>query len=436
MAQPPMPLPVRAQSAAPAEGGLAAAGMPAPPAAGPLAATGPVGTPFHARIQAANHSLQWREWAGYVSPSVYADAVDIEYAAIRTAAALIDVSPLYKYRVSGPDALRLVDRVITRRASLLTEGRVIYTPWCDEAGHVVDDGTLARLDDGSIRWTAADPQLRWLELNAGRLDVTIDDVSEATAAVALQGPLARAVLEAATGVAWTDLGYYRRRSGTVGGVRVDVSRTGYTGDLGYEIWTDAGDALAVWDALTEAGAPFGLRPAGLAALDLVRVEAGLILLEVDYTSARHALSPEQAYSPFELGLGRLVDLGKPAFVGRRALLAERDAGGPRRRLVGLALEWDGIERLSRQHGLPPVMSSAVSRAAVPLYTATGRQIGRITSSAWSPTLKALVALASVDADHEPPGTVVAAEWSVEGVRGTVPARVVPLPFLDLPRKRE
>jgi len=403
-----------------------------PPATG----GGAVGTPFHPRVAAANHSLQWREWAGYVSPSMYADGVDIEYAAIRTAAALIDVSPLYKYRVSGPDALRLVDRVITRRASLLTEGRVIYAPWCDEAGRMMDDGTLARLDDGSIRWTAADPQLRWLEMNAGGLDVAIEDVSEATAAVALQGPLARAVLEAATGGSWADLGYYRRRSGTIAGSTVDVSRTGFTGDLGYEIWADAGDAVALWDALSQAGASFGLRPAGLAALDLVRVEAGLILLEVDYTSARHALSPGQAYSPFEVGLGRLVDLAKPAFVGRRALLAERDAGGPRRRLAGLMLDWDGIERLSRQHGLPPVMSSAVSRAAVPVYGGTGRQVGRITSSAWSPTLKALVALASLDAEHEQPGTPVAAEWSVEGVRGTVPARVVPLPFLDLPRKRE
>jgi aminomethyltransferase len=325
--------------------------------------------------------------------------------------------------------------VITRRASLLTEGRVIYSPWCDEAGHVVDDGTLACLDDGSIRWTAADPQLRWLELNAGGLDVTVDDVSEATAAVALQGPLSRAVLEAATGAAWTDLAYYRRRTTTIAGIAVDVSRTGYTGDLGYELWVAAEDAVALWDALTAAGGPFGLRPAGLAALDLVRVEAGLILLEVDYTSARHALSREQRFSPFEMGLGRLVDLGKPAFVGRRALLAEQDAGGPRRRLVGLRLDWDGIESLSRQHGLPPVMASAVSRAAVPVLTATGRQVGRITSSAWSPTLKTLIALASVDAEHERVGTVLRAEWTVEGVRGTVPARVVPLPFLDLPQKR-
>ena len=394
-----------------------------------------VGTPFHPRVVAANRSLQWREWAGYVSPSTYAESVDVEYAAIRDAAALIDVSPLCKYRVSGPDALRLVDRVITRRASLLEPGRVIYSPWCDEGGKVVDDGTLARLDDSSIRWTAADPQLRWLRMNAGGLDIEIEDMSEATAAVALQGPLSRGVLEAATGARWADLAYHRRRAARIGEIEVDVSRTGYTGDLGYELWVAADDAVGLWDALMAAGRAFGLRPAGLAALDLVRVEAGLILLEVDYTSARHALAPDQAYSPFEIGLGRLVDLAKPAFVGRRALASEQRAGGPRRRLVGVELEWDGIERLSRLHGLPPVMPSAVSRAAAPVFNRAGRQVGRMTSTAWSPTLKTLIALASVEAAFERPESALLAEWTIEGVRGTVPARVVGLPFLDLPRKR-
>jgi aminomethyltransferase len=393
------------------------------------------GTPFHERLVPLNRNQAWRDWAGYLSPSVYADSVDIEYTAIRDAAALIDVSPLCKYRLSGPDALRLVDRVITRRAALLEPGRVIYTPWCDEAGKVIDDGTLARLDDGSIRWTAADPQLRWLTMNAGGLDVTIEDVSEETAAVALQGPLARAVLEAATGGTWANLGYYRRRAAHIGDLPIDVTRTGYTGDLGYELWVAADQAVELWDALMEAGRPFNLRPAGLAALDLVRVEAGLILLEVDYTSARHALAPDQAYSPFEIGLGRLVDLAKPAFVGRRALLAEERAGGPGRRLVGLTLDWEGIERLSRAQGLPPVMAPTVSRASAPVFRGAGRQVGRMTSTAWSPTLKAVIALASVEAESAEPGTRLAAEWSVEGVRGTVNARVVELPFLDLPRRR-
>jgi aminomethyltransferase len=156
---------------------------------------------------------------------------------------------------------------------------------------------------------------------------------------------------------------------------------------------------------------------------------------VDYTSARHALAPDQAYSPYEIGLGRLVDLGKPAFVGRRALLAEAGRGGPPRRLVGLQLDWDGIERLSREQGLPPVMSPTVSRGAAPVFGRTGGQVGRMTSTAWSPTLKAVIALASVDASSSAVGTRLAAEWTVEGVRGSVPAHVVPLPFLDLPRRR-
>jgi aminomethyltransferase len=381
-------------------------------------------------------ALAWREWAGYVSPSTY-ESLDVEYAAIRTAAALIDVSPLYKYRLSGPDTLRLVDRVITRQASLLQPGRVIYSPWCDEAGRVVDDGTLARLDDGSVRWTAADPQLRWLELNAGGLDVTIDDVSDTTAVVALQGPLARAVLEAATGASWADLRYYRRRGGRIDRVEVDVTRTGYTGDLGYEIWVASPDAVTVWDALVVAGAPHRVRPAGLAALDLARVEAGLILLEVDYTSARHALSREQAYSPFEIGLGRLVALDKAAdFVGRRALVAEQRSGGPPRRLVGLELDWADIEALHAAQGLPPTAPPVVSRTPVPVFAdGGGRQIGRVTSSGWSPILKTAIALASVPPERAAVGTRVAVEWTVEARRGRVTGRVVELPFLDLPRKR-
>jgi aminomethyltransferase len=272
-------------------------------------------------------------------------------------------------------------------------------------------------------------------MNAGKLDVSIEDVSEATAAVALQGPLSTAVLAAATGATWADLAYYRRRAGRIGDLEIDVTRTGYTGDLGYELWVAAERAVDLWDALMEAGRGFNLRPAGLAALDLVRVEAGLILLEVDYTSARHALAPDQAYSPFEIGLGRLVDLAKPAFVGRRALLAEERAGKPGRRLVGLELDWDGIERLSREQGLPPVMAPTVSRAPAPVFRGSGAQVGRMTSTAWSPTVKAVIALASVEAEASRLGSRLTAEWSVEGVRGRVGARVVGLPFLDLPRRR-
>jgi aminomethyltransferase len=395
-----------------------------------------IGSPFHPRTAPLNRKLQWREWSGYWASSVYADAHDIEYNAIREAAALIDVSPLYKYRVAGPDAERLVDRVITRDATKLKVGQVYYTPWCDEHGKVIDDGTVHRLGDHEFRWTAADPQQRWLTLNARGLDVEIEDVSQSIAAVALQGPLSRAVLEGATGADFGDLRYFRRRASKLGKLDVDVSRTGYTGDLGYEIWMPAEHAPAAWDALIAAGAAYGIRPAGMLALDVVRLEAGLVLLEVDYTSARHALNPEQNYSPYELAMGRLVDLEKAPFVGQLALKAEHAKGGPRRRLVGVSLHWDPIEKLYSAQDLPPGISPNIDRSPVPVFAAGGsQQIGKVTSHGWSPILKRAVGLASVPAASEQPGTRLQVEWTVEGRRGRVDATVVPLPFLDLDRKR-
>jgi aminomethyltransferase len=395
-----------------------------------------IGSPFHERTAALNRKLQWREWSGYWASSAYADALDIEYNAIREAAALIDVSPLYKYSVSGPDATRLVDRVITRDVTKLRVGQVYYTPWCDEHGKVIDDGTVHRLTDDSYRWTAADPQIRWLTLNARGLDVQIEDITETVAAVALQGPFSRAVLEVATGEDFTDLRYFRRRASTLAGIDIDVSRTGYTGDLGFELWIPADRGVDAWDALVAAGKPFGIRPAGMLALDVVRLEAGLVLLEVDYTSARHALNPEQNYSPYELAMGRLVDLGKDDFVGRLALRRERARGGAKRRLVGVALDWDAIDALYHAQDLPPAISASVDRTPVPVYADRGDpQIGKLTSHGWSPILKGAIGLASVPAAYEAVGTKLQAEWTVEGRRGRVEARVVPLPFLDLPRKR-
>ena len=395
-----------------------------------------VGTAFHPRTAPLNRKMQWREWSGYYASSVYADAHDIEYNAVREAAALFDVSPLYKYRVTGPDAPRLVDRVITRDATKLKVGGVFYTPWCDEHGKVIDDGTVHRLGETEFRWTAADPQYRWLTMNARGLDVHVEDESETIAAVALQGPFSRAILEAATGESFADLRYFRRRAAVLGAIEVDVSRTGYTGDLGYEIWVRAERAVEAWDALMAAGADYGIRPAGMLALDVVRLEAGLVLLEVDYTSARHALNPEQNYSPAEIGLGRLVDLEKADFVGKLALRREAAKGGPERRLVGVALDWYGIEGLYSAQDLPPAISPNVNRAPVPVFAPRGSaQIGKLTSHGWSPILKEAIGLASVPAAYEAVGTKLQVEWTVEGRRGRVGATVVPLPFLDLPRKR-
>jgi aminomethyltransferase len=394
-----------------------------------------VGTPFHPRTAPLNRKLQWREWSGYLAASTYHDSHEIEYNAIREAAALIDVSPLYKYLVSGPDSTRLVDRVITRDAERLAVGRVYYTSWCNEDGLVVDDGTVARLDERTYRWTAADPSLRWFRMNARGLDVEIEDVSERVSALAVQGPLSRDVLEALTETSWGDLGYFGRRAAAVGGIPVDVSRTGYTGDLGYEVWVESSRALELWDALARVGSAYGTRPAGMLALDVARIEAGLILIEVDFDSVRRALISEQSFSPFELGiLGRFVDFEKQAhFVGRRALEREQERGGPPRRLVGLELEWEPLEALYASRGLTPALDPAPSRAPLPLYV-RGRQIGKATSTTWSPILKKVVALASVAAEHSGIGTRIEIEWTVEARRSRTPATVVELPFFNPPRK--
>ena len=393
-----------------------------------------VGTAFHSRTAPLNRKLEWREWSGYHAASVYADHHDIEYNAIREAAALIDVSPLFKYRVTGRDAMRLIDRVITRDATKLAVGQVYYTCWCDEHGKVVDDGTVARIDDTTYRWTAANPSLRWFEHNAAGLDVDIEETTETEAALALQGPRARDVLEAATGESFERLRYFRCRRSSVGDVDLDVSRTGYTGDLGYELWVDAARALDLWDRLTEAGRPFGLRPAGLLALDVARLEAGLILIDVDFTSSRYALIAQQTYSPFEINLGWTVSLKKGPFIGRSALEAEVARGGPARRLVGLEMSWDDLEALYMKWDLPPTMPPTAWRTPIPVYS-SGRQIGRATSGTWSPTLKKNIALASVASRHAAEGAQLEVEWTIEAHRSTVSARVVGLPFFDPPRKR-
>jgi aminomethyltransferase len=300
---------------------------------------------------------------------------------------------------------------------------VLYTPWCDERGKVIDDGTVSRLDETTYRWTAADPCYRWLRMNSAGLDVDVRDVTDTLGALALQGPRARAVLEAATGADWSDVRYFRRRGATVGGIDIDVTRTGYTGDLGYELWVDAGSATALWDALMAAGADHGLRPVGIRAMDVARVEAGLVLIEVDYTSARTALTAEHEYSPFE----------KADFVGRRALAAGHEAGVPARRLVGVELDWPGIEAAFARHGLAPAVQATVNRDPIPVFYA-GAQVGRATSTCWSPTLKKMIALASLGSSVRP-DALLEIEWSVEGERGRVGAKIVDLPFLDLERRR-
>jgi aminomethyltransferase len=393
----------------------------------------PIGTAFHERTFALCESLSYREWSGYYAVSAYETHHEHEYNAIRNAAALIDISPLFKYCISGPDAPRLVDRVITRDAAQMSVGQVYYTPWCDEHGKVIDDGTVTRLAEQSYRWTAADPNLRWFSQNAAGLRVQIDDISEQTAALALQGPTSARVLRAAAAADIDQLRYFRMTSGRIAGVPVDISRTGYTGDLGYEIWMPAESALDVWDALMRDGRQFDIRPAGMLALDVARVEAGLLLIDVDFNSAKKALVESQKYTPYEMGLGRLVKTDKAApFVGR-ASLTEEQRRGPARMIVGLEVEWSEVERLYERFGLAPVAPSAASRAHVPVLR-DGKQIGRATTTTWSPTLKKLIALATIDAPFFADGTQVQFEVTIEGVRHLAGATVVRTPFFNPSRK--
>ena len=393
----------------------------------------PVGTAFHERTFQLCESLNYREWSGYYAVSSYEPHHEHEYNAIRNASALIDISPLYKYKLSGKDATRLVDRIITRDMRKVSVGQVIYTPWCDEQGKVVDDGTVSRLEENTYRWTAADPSLRWFTQNASGMDVKIEDISETMAALALQGPTSgRLLMSLVHDADLENLKYFRVTTGTINGVPVEISRTGYTGDLGYEIWVPSDQALTTWDTLMEAGRAFDIHPVGMLALDVARIEAGLLLIDVDFNSSKKALIDEQKYSPFEMGLGRLVHLDKSRFIGQAALIAEKKRG-PARDIVGLEIDWPEVENLYEAVGLPPAVSAIASRAAVPVFM-NGSQVGKATSSTWSPTLKRMIALATVKREHTRLGTRLQFEITVEAKRHRVGATVVKTPFFNPKRK--
>lgn len=393
----------------------------------------PVGTAFHERTFQLCESLSYREWSGYYAVSSYEPHHEHEYNAIRNAAALIDISPLFKYRLTGPDSTKLVDRIITRDMRKVSVGQVIYTPWCDEQGKVIDDGTVSRLEENTYRWTAADPSLRWFTQNAGGMDVRIEDISESVAALALQGPTSGRLLKSLVqGADIANLKYFRVTTGIIAGVPVEISRTGYTGDLGYEIWVPGEQAVKVWDALIDVGRAFDIHPAGMLALDVARIEAGLLLIDIDFNSSKKALIEEQKYSPFEMGLGRLVHIEKNRFVGQSALLAEKKRGASRE-IVGLEIDWPEVEALYETVGLPPAVSPIASRMAVPVFK-NGAQVGKATSSTWSPTLKRMIALATVRREHTKPGSKLQFEITVEAKRHRVGASVVKTPFFNPKRK--
>ena len=394
----------------------------------------PIPSPFHSRTAPLSLSQEWRNWAGYLAAATYEYSHEREYFAIRNAIALIDVSPLYKYIISGPGALRAVNRIMTRDFERCPVGQVRYTPWCDDDGKVIDDGTVARLAEDRFRITAAEANLAWFQDCAFGLDAEVKDVSEQVAALAVQGPNARRLLkEVVREIDQDNLKYYHFADGYLDQVPLTISRTGYTGDLGYELWFAPQDAGEVWDLLIERGQGYGILPAGMVALDIARIEAGLIMLQVDYVSARKAVIAAQKSSPFELGLEWAVDLGKPAFTGRKALLAEK-ARGSTWSLAGLDIDWLSLEAEYARVDLAPQVAGRASRSAVPVYQSE-RQIGHATSLAFSPILKKYIAIATLESRFADPGTPVEVELTVEYVRRRAKAKVARLPFFNPARKR-
>ena len=392
----------------------------------------PIGTAFHERTLALCHSLNYREWSGYYTVSVYEVHHEHEYNAIRNACALIDISPLYKYLITGKDATKLVNRIITRDINKVKVGQVIYCCWCDEQGKVIDDGTITRLEENVYRWTAADPSLRWFRQNGLNMDVEVEDISEQVAALALQGPTSAKLLKAVADADIANLKYFRKTSGKINGVPVDISRTGYTGDLGYEIWMPWNEGVKVYDALMEKGRQFDIHAAGMLALDVARVEAGLLLIEVDYTSSKKALIASQKYSPFELGFGKMVHFDKENFIGK-TVLAKDAKNGVERQLVGLEVDWVEVEEQHDKFGLTPAAPSQASRVPVPIYVGE-RQVGKATTTTFSPLLKKLIALASVNTEHSKAGTKLQMELTIEAQRLKTTATVVNLPFFNPKRK--
>lgn len=386
-------------------------------------------TPFHERTSKLCLPQNWRRWAGHIVAGSYDLHLDREYWAIRDAVAMIDVSPLMKYMIEGPDAARLLHKLTPRDVHKMAVGQVGYTGWCDEDGKMLDDGTVSRLGENLFRLTSAEPSLRWLSMNAVGMDVTITEVTEQVAALSLQGPKSRTVLNRVCAKPLDKLKYFRVMQNTLAGKPVTISRTGYTGDLGYEIWIDVADALHVWDALMAAGGDYGIVPCGILAMDMARVEAGLFMIDVDYTAANHAWIEGQKSTPLEMGLDWAVQLDKPGyFVGRRALEREKQQGSAWK-LMGFEVDWESMERLFAASGLPPQIPGMAVRGSLPLLQ-RGKQVGYASTSTWSPVLKKYIALVHLQRPYYEPGTQLQMEITVEHKRLHAHGKVVKLPFYE------
>lgn len=333
-------------------------------------------TPFHPRTAALNRMNDWGPWGGYTTALSFDDTV-MEYTAIRNAASVYDLCPMVKYRITGPDAASYLNRLTLRNAAKLPVGSVHYTAWCDDQGQLLDDGTLFRLGPDDFRLCCQERHLPWLLDSATGFDVAIREETEDIAALSLQGPCAASVL-AAAGFDVSALKPFRMAQFPFAGGSLTVSRTGFTGDLGYELWTDTALALPLWDHLFAAGSPLGLRPIGSTALNLARLEAGFITTNMDFIPAHQAVREDRSRSPLEMGLAWMIDWDKGHFTGRRALRAERDGESSRWAFVGLDIPGN------------------IPAEGALLYAGKTAEAGFITAAAWSPTTKRNIALAHVE----------------------------------------
>ena len=395
----------------------------------------PVKTPFFPRTFELCDSLQWKEWAGYYAVSSYGIPHDAEYFAFRNAAGLLDITPLFKYKISGPDAAKFLSRIMVRNIEKLKVGRVTYCCWCTEEGKVVDDGTVMRRGEDEFFVTSADPCFSWFSRFTRGYNVEVKDISEEVAGLALQGPTSRDILKQICDANLDELKFFATTKAKVDKFDIFISRTGYTGDLGYELWVDNDHALKLWDILIDAGKNYDIRPAGLTALDVTRVEAGLILKDVDYYNALHCLIDDRMSSPYEISLGWTVNLDREPFNGQAALRKEKENGSSWA-IVGLDISWTEIEALYFKYGLPPEIGSTSWRDSIPIYTDSSKksQIGYATSGTWSPILKKNIALATIQKKYDQIGSIVQIEMTVEHKRYTVSAEICKPQFFNPERK--
>ena len=394
-------------------------------------------TPFHSRTAALNEGQRWEDWEGYLAANMYGLDPLIEYNAIRLGCGLFDVSPLHKYEVQGPDAKAFLQRMVVRNLASSRPGRGFYTVWCNDDGKVVDDGGVFHLAENHFRLTSTLPNFEWLIDNSLGFDVAFEDVSEELVGLALQGPTSRDLLQKLTSVDLAALKFWNCTEADVCGRPTMISRTGYTGDLGFEIFLRPDDAERIWDSAMALAPDYQMRPCGLAALDMARIEAGLLSIDNEFISAKQTLFEIQTISPFELGLGWMCKLDGDFFVGRDALIKEKTNGTSRWNTVGIELDVTYIEKYFREFAMPLHLPEQSWNEAVPIYSDEAQEhlIGRGTSGMWSPLLKKYIVIARVPPSYAKLGSRLWIEEVIEAKSFSIPATVVKMPFFDPARKR-